>query len=85
MSDFSELEYLALNPDVARAVARGEFESGRSISRDTARLKRVHRAQHQPKKSSVTLPFFLSIIRDIRTLWTSLERRGSRPCRMDPA
>ena len=29
LSDFSEGDYLALNPDVARAVARGEFESGR--------------------------------------------------------
>jgi SAM-dependent methyltransferase len=27
--DFSEADYLAMNPDVARAVARGEFESGR--------------------------------------------------------
>jgi hypothetical protein len=29
LSDFSEADYLALNPDVAYAVARGEFESGR--------------------------------------------------------
>jgi SAM-dependent methyltransferase len=29
LSDFSEADYLALNPDVVRAVARGEFESGR--------------------------------------------------------
>jgi hypothetical protein len=29
LSDFSEVDYLALNPDVAHAVTRGEFESGR--------------------------------------------------------
>lgn len=29
VKDFSESEYLALNPDVALAVARGEFKSGR--------------------------------------------------------
>jgi SAM-dependent methyltransferase len=29
LSDFSEAEYLALNPDVARAVAHGQFKSGR--------------------------------------------------------
>jgi hypothetical protein len=29
LSDFSEADYLTLNPDVAHAVARGEFESGR--------------------------------------------------------
>src|ERR1035437_5953565 len=29
LGDFSEGDYLALNPDVARAVARGEFENGR--------------------------------------------------------
>jgi hypothetical protein len=29
LSDFSETDYLALNPDVAQAVARGEIASGR--------------------------------------------------------
>ena len=29
LSDFSEADYLAMNPDVADAVARGELESGR--------------------------------------------------------
>ena len=58
LSDFSEADYLALNPDVAYAVARGEFESGRQHFERFGKAEgRAFRATSMQKLLGVT-PIF---------------------------
>ena len=82
LSDFCEAEYLALNPDVARAVAHGEFKSGRQHFEQFGKAEgRASRRTSMQKIIGETPIFSSRLSRTTRMRSTSLARRGSRPCR----